>query len=54
MTQVQFAKALKAQQANVSSWEHGRWNPSAVIIARMVKLAQKQGVKVNFEDLMGE
>lgn len=54
MTQVDFAKALGTAQGNVSSWEAGKWKPSAALLNKMIKLAKNKNVKVSYEDLLDD
>jgi len=55
MNQTEFAEALGTRQGHISSWETGAHKPGMMMIAKMIKLAQKRlGKKLTFYDFIGD
>lgn len=54
MTQVEFAKYLGRSQTAISEYEHGVKRPSFGIWKKIIVIAKKRKVKINFESVFLE
>lgn len=50
MNQTDFAALIGVRQSQVSRWERGQNKPSPKAIAAILRVAQKRGLPVSFED----